>query len=51
MENQQQNRYTQGIPKTDKQEVESSVSLRDIVFLVINNWYWFIAFLFIFHFW
>ena len=41
MENQQQISNTQNQQNAHQQEAESSISLKDIVFLVINNWYWF----------
>ena len=47
MENQQQNKPTQGFQNVSAQETESAFSLRDIVFLIINNWYWFALSLFV----
>ena len=49
MENQQQLRSTQNAQggNANQQETENTISLRDIVFLVINNWYWFALSLFI----
>ena len=47
MENQQQLRNVQGVQSGAQQENESTISLRDIVFLVINNWYWFALSLFV----
>jgi uncharacterized protein involved in exopolysaccharide biosynthesis len=49
MENQQQLRSTQNTQgvNSNQQDTENTISLRDIVFLVINNWYWFALSLFI----
>jgi len=49
MENQQQLRSTQNTQRvnSNQQDTENTISLRDIVFLVINNWYWFALSLFI----
>ena len=48
MENQQQQiTGTQNRQSNGQQESESTISLRDIVFIVINNWYWFAISLFI----
>ena len=47
MENQQQISNTQNQQNAHQQEAESSISLKDIVFLVINNWYWFAISLFV----
>ena len=51
MENQQQLRNVQvpqgGAQNGAQQENENTISLRDIVFLVINNWYWFALSLFV----
>ena len=51
MENQQQLRSVQGpqggLQGDAQKENESTISLRDIVFLVINNWYWFALSLFV----
>ena len=51
MENQQQLRNVQmtqgGQQGGAQQENENTISLRDIVFLVINNWYWFALSLFV----
>ena len=51
MENQQQLRNVQGVQGGTQgggqQENENTISLRDIVFLVINNWYWFALSLFV----
>lgn len=49
MENQQQLRVTQN-PQggaANQQDAESTISLRDLVFFVINNWYWFALSLFV----
>ena len=51
MENQQLIRNAQnaqgGAQGGAQQEGENTISLRDIVFLVINNWYWFALSLFV----
>ena len=47
MENQQQISNTQNQQNAHQQEAESTISLKDIVFLVINNWYWFAISLFV----
>ena len=47
MENQQQISNTQNQQTVRQQDAESTISLKDIVFLVINNWYWFAISLFV----
>jgi uncharacterized protein involved in exopolysaccharide biosynthesis len=47
MDNQQQLRSPQGNQGGAQQENENTISLRDIVFIVINNWYWFALSLFV----
>ena len=43
----QQQMINQQSPQSMNQDTESTISLRDIVFLVINNWYWFALSLFV----
>ena len=47
MENQQQLQNVQNPQANNNQDSESTISLRDLVFIVINNWYWFALSIFV----
>ena len=47
MENFQQIQNVQNPPIKSNSDSESTISLKDIVFIVINNWYWFALSLFV----
>ena len=47
MENTQQIQNIQNPQSNTQQESENTISIKDLVFLVINNWYWFALSLFV----
>ena len=47
MENLQQTQIAPNPQTNNQQDSESTISIRDIVFIAINNWYWFALSIFI----
>ena len=47
MENLQQTQIAPNPQTNSQQDSESTISIRDIVFIAINNWYWFALSIFI----